>query len=310
MAIPKTAQMQARFRRSAFGFRSARDGFHALLLAYGVTVGDGVLLPSFIGWSAREGSGVYDPVTSIGADAVFYRMDENLLIDAEDVQRKIRERRPRVFVLIHYFGYPDPNAAVLAAYARKHGVLVLEDEAHAMLFDVVGGVCGRAGDAVAFSLHKILPFCNGGVLLLNQSICDDVRVQMEASRQLSDLLPFWEYDLHSIASVRRRNAEQLITALAVLADRVKPLFPSLPPGIVPQTLPVIVQRKNRDQLYFEMNAAGFGVVSLYHTLIDRVNAQEFPESHALASRIMNLPVHQDAEPEQLTAMIDKLRELA
>jgi dTDP-4-amino-4,6-dideoxygalactose transaminase len=59
-----------------------------------------------------------------------------------------------------------------------------------------------------------------------------------------------------------------------------------------------------------MNDAAFGVVSLYHTLIDSIDPEEFPESYALASRIMNLPVHQDAEPEQLTAMIDKLRELA
>ena len=79
---------------------------------------------------------------------------------------------------------------------------------------------------------------------------------------------------------------------------------------MPQTLPVVIQQKNRNDLYFEMNSAGFGVVSLYHTLINIIGSQEFSESHSLASRIMNLPVHQDAEPEQLTAMVNKLRELA
>ena len=307
--ITKTAQVQACFRRSVIGFRSARDAFRVLLTACGITTGDSILLPSFIGWSAREGSGVYDPVASIGAESIFYRMNENLSIDADDVQCKIRMRKPRVLVLIHYFGYPDPNAAALAAYAHKHGVLVLEDEAHAMLSDLVGGACGRTGDAVIFSLHKMLPFREGGVLLLNPSIADGVRMQLAEREPQGELLSFWEYDLHCIATIRRRNAEQLIAALSPLAGRVNLLFPSLPPGVVPQTLPVIIQRKNRDELYFEMNAAGFGVVSLYHTLIDRVNAKEFPESHALASRIMNLPVHQDAKPEQLAAMIDKLREL-
>lgn len=308
--IAKKAEIQTHFRRSAFGFSSAREGFRYLMSAYGVTSGNTVLLPSFIGWSAREGSGVYDPVASICAEPVFYRMHENLLIDAEDVQRKIRERKPNVLVLIHYFGYPDPNAARLAAYARERGVLVLEDEAHAMLSDVVGGVSGRSGDAVIFSLHKMLPFCEGGVLLLNQSIPQGVRTQIETSTDRSELLPFWEYDVYSIALARRRNAEYLINGLAGLAGRVGLLFPGFPPGVVPQTLPVIIQKKNRDELYFEMNAAGFGVVSLYHTLIDSVNEREFPESHALASRIMNLPVHQDVKPEQLTAMLDKLRELA
>jgi dTDP-4-amino-4,6-dideoxygalactose transaminase len=160
--ITKTAQVQACFRRSVIGFRSARDAFRVLLTACGITTGDSILLPSFIGWSAREGSGVYDPVASIGAESIFYRMNENLSIDADDVQCKIRMRKPRVLVLIHYFGYPDPNAAALAAYAHKHGVLVLEDEAHAMLSDLVGGACGRTGDAVIFSLHKMLPFREGG----------------------------------------------------------------------------------------------------------------------------------------------------
>ena len=308
--IAKTAKAQTRFRRSTFGFKSARDAFRSLLSAWDVTSDDSILLPSFIGWSVREGSGVFDPVASIGAEPIFYRMNENLFIDVEDVQRKIRERSPRVLVLIHYFGYPDPNAVALAAYAREHGVLVLEDEAHAMLSDLVGGACGRAGDAVIFSLHKMLPFSEGGVLLLNPSISDNVRMRIAGRESHGDLLSFWEYDLHSIATVRRRNAEQLIAALPLLAGRVNLLFPSLPSGVVPQTLPVVIQQKNRNDLYFEMNSAGFGVVSLYHTLISIIGTQEFPESHALASRIMNLPVHQDAEPEQLTAMVNKLRELA
>ena len=308
--IAKTAQMEARFRRSAFGFKSARDAFRSLLSAWNVTAEDSILLPSFIGWSAREGSGVFDPIASIGAKPIFYRMDENLLIDAADVQCKIRERLPRVLVLIHYFGYPDPNSEALAAYGRKHGVIVLEDEAHAMLSDLVGGVCGRAGDSAIFSLHKVLPFHEGGLLLLNSSASDSVRKKLAEDEHPGELLSFWEYDLHCIAAVRRRNAEQLIAALPALEGRVSLLFPSLPPGVVPQTLPVVIQQKNRDDLYFEMNSAGFGVVSLYHTLIGDIGAQEFPESHLLASHIMNLPVHQDVEPQQLEAMVHKLGDLA
>jgi dTDP-4-amino-4,6-dideoxygalactose transaminase len=308
--IAKIAQKRAGFHRSAFGFHSARDAFRSLLFASGVTNRDSILLPSFIGWSAREGSGVYDPVASIGAKAIFYRMNENLFIDVDDAKRKIIELRPRVLVLIHYFGYPDPNSEELAAFGRKLGVIVLEDEAHAMLSDLVGGVCGRAGDSAIFSLHKILPFPDGGVLLLNTSASDSVRIKLAEDDRHRELLSFWEYDLHRIAAIRRRNTEQLIAALSELEGRVSLLFPSLPPGVVPQTLPVVIQEKNRDELYLEMNSAGFGVVTLYHTLIGDIGAQEFPESHLLASRIMNLPVHQDVQPQQLEAMVHKLRELA
>jgi dTDP-4-amino-4,6-dideoxygalactose transaminase len=309
LSIPKSAQTPAHFRRSAFGFRSAREGFHSLLSAWDITAADSILLPSFIGWSAREGSGVLDPIAHIGAEPIFYRMTRDLSIDAYDVQRKIRERQPRVLVLIHYFGYPDPNTAALAEYAREHGVLVVEDEAHAMLSDLVGGICGRAGDAVVFSLHKILPFREGGVLLLNPSIADSVRTRLEKREAPLEPLPFWEYDLHRIADLRRRNATQLMAALPGLANGVQLLFPNLPPGVVPQTLPVVIRSKNRNNLYVELNDAGVGVVSLYHTLIDSISASEFPESHVLASCIMNLPVHQDVEPCQLDAMVGKLQEL-
>jgi dTDP-4-amino-4,6-dideoxygalactose transaminase len=309
LTIAKAAQVQACSRRPVVGFRRARDAFQSFLAACEIGAGDTVLLPAFVGWSARESSGVFDPVESIGAKPIFYRLNQNLLIDVEDVQYKIREHAPKIFVLIHYFGYPDPNASALAGFARNHGVIVVEDEAHAMLSDLIGGVCGRAGDASIFSLHKMLPFCEGGALLLNSSVRSSVRTQLEKNAPHSMPLPFWEYDLHSISAIRRQNGEQLIAALAPLAGRVNLLFPTLPMGVVPQTLPVVIQHKNRDELYFSMNDAGFGVVSLYHTLIDSIDAHAFPESYALASRIMNLPVHQDIQPQQLTAMVDKLRQL-
>lgn len=55
-----------------------------------------------------------------------------------------------------------------------------------------------------------------------------------------------------------------------------------------------------------MNEAGFGVVSLYHTMIDAISDRDFPDSHRLARTIFNLPVHPDATPAALAAMVDRL----
>ena len=52
---------------------------------------------------------------------------------------------------------------------------------------------------------------------------------------------------------------------------------------------MIVREANRDELYERMNAAGFGVVSLYHTLIEQIPRDEFPESFELSRTILNLP---------------------
>jgi dTDP-4-amino-4,6-dideoxygalactose transaminase len=90
------------------------------------------------------------------------------------------------------------------------------------------------------------------------------------------------------------------------AGALVPLSPELPLGVVPQSFPVVLCEASRDEVYQQMNDTGFGVVSLYHTLINAISPDAFPDSHWLARRILNLPVHQDATPEALEAMVTKL----
>ncbi len=40
------------------------------------------------------------------------------------------------------------------------------------------------------------------------------------------------------------------------------------------------------------------MVSLYHTLVSAIG-EEFPVSHLLAGRILNLPVHQDVDDDDI-----------
>jgi dTDP-4-amino-4,6-dideoxygalactose transaminase len=100
-----------------------------------------------------------------------------------------------------------------------------------------------------------------------------------------------------------------LNLLVPLYDWLTPLFPQIREGIVPQTLPVIVSQSSRDALYFEMNRRGFGVVSLYHTLIQQIREVEYPDSYWLSRRILNLPVHQDIQPGDLEAMVNQLAQL-
>jgi hypothetical protein len=55
-----------------------------------------------------------------------------------------------------------------------------------------------------------------------------------------------------------------------------------------------------------MNSKGYGVVTLYHTLIDQISCEEHPQAHALARSILNLPVHQDADPDKMRLLADEL----
>ncbi len=309
-SISKKASDSAAMRRPLIDFPNARTAFKALLHAMDLSAEDEVLLPAYIGWSKNEGSGVFDPVSEIGVRFRFYRLMRDLSIDLDDLRAQLRTGRPRLVVFIHYFGWPDIHLAEAITLAREQGALVLEDEAHALYSDWISGICGRLGDAAIFSLHKVLPFNTGGWLALNQSLASSISELLRQSAY-HEPLPYnpWDYDWHAIAMTRRQHALKWLDLIQPLTGCIDPLYPSLRDGVIPQTLPVIVSRYSRDDLYFQMNEQGFGVVSLYHTLIDEIRADAYPDSQWLAKHIMNLPVHQDIAAGSLEVMAALLRRI-
>lgn len=294
-AIAKLATSRAPGR--AFEFHpNARAALRHYLRECRLERGETILLPSYIGWSPREGSGIFDPIRELELDYAFYRLDDYLRIDLDSLRQMISCATPRLLLLVHYFGHVDPSYAGVMALARNAGLRVIEDEAHAMLTDLVGGACGRLGDVCLYSLHKLLPISGGGMLVRNHA------------NESADGGILWRHDLGGISVTRRRNARRCYELLGGMREDVEPLWGHAAEGETPQTLPVRLLRANRDAVYHDMNRAGFGVVSLYHTLIEPIAKNAFPESHCLASRILNLPVHQDIVPEQIDAMVERLKQ--
>jgi dTDP-4-amino-4,6-dideoxygalactose transaminase len=300
--IAKTAQNSFNYVRRIIPFQSAREAFGAILKALDIAPGK-VLLPAYIGWSPREGSGVFDPIAALHLDYGFYALDERLRIDIDSLRTEIQTGCIRVLVIIHYFGYVDPSYEEAVRIAREHGVFVLEDEAHAMLSDVVGGICGRLGDACIYSFHKMLPVESGGAAIVNDPespLLETLAADPEC------VLPLAAFDLNRIADKRRANSVVLDKLVRELAPGITPLFGAPGCGEFPQSYPVMIRNGSRDRLYHEMNAAGFGVVSLYHTLISRISAECFPAAVEISRHILNLPVHQDASEDALEAMVHEL----
>jgi dTDP-4-amino-4,6-dideoxygalactose transaminase len=300
--ITKSAENSFNYARRIVPFQTARKAFGAILNALEISRGK-VLLPAYIGWSPREGSGVFDPIASLHLDYGFYALDERLRIDIEWLRTELQSGCIRVLVIIHYFGYVDPAYAEAVKIAKEHDVYVLEDEAHAMLSDIVGGICGRLGDACIYSFHKILPVESGGAAIINdpgsplaQSLVADPDCELTLSN----------FDLKCVADRRRANGLTLDRLVRELAPEIAPLFGA--PGCCefPQSYPVMIPNDSRDRLYHEMNAAGFGVVSLYHTLIPQISSECFPAATKVSRHILNLPVHQDTSEKELGSMVREL----
>ncbi len=229
MFVPKKPVRAENGLRSLFCFRSARQAFRAYLEATGFSQHGKVLLPAYVGWSSREGSGVFDPVRESGANWSFYPVGEDLSVDLGALPNLISGDDPCLLVIIHYFGYPSAGSSRAARLVHDRGGLVLEDQAHSLLSDWIGGVTGRLGDASVFSFHKLFPVEWGGGLSLSNIGTETLRERLSTS-PLRTELPFdpLSYDLKRISEAQRANAVELARRLEPLSDHLRPLFPALP----------------------------------------------------------------------------------
>jgi dTDP-4-amino-4,6-dideoxygalactose transaminase len=297
--ISKLAIDNTRFSRKFFMYNRARDGFSALLKSLDFNNQESVLLPAYIGWSPREGSGVFDPVLENKIKYTFYAMDESLNIDLNSLKHAFDNNEIKLFVIIHYFGYVDPCYDKAIAMARDYGVTVLEDEAHSFFTNFIGGISGRKGDASIFSLHKMFPISTGGMLTLNDSETNFISNVVDIN------FPF-DFDFYTMSRKRIDNSIRLAELLRPHSSKVTIMKPVLKNGEIPQTFPILINTVSRDKLYESMNDSGFGVVSLYHTMIENITDNSYPKSHFVANRILNLPVHQDVESSQINEMVSEL----
>lgn len=299
--IGKAASNTANFIRPTLFYGSAREGFTDALRALLPADRKAVLLPAFIGQSPREGSGVFDPIREVNAQPFFYPLNLDLTVNISWLEEALANYRPAVMVLIHYFGHTDPNVARVAELARKYGALLVEDLAHGFFSAFEGLEAGRHGDLCLFSLHKMFPMQVGGMVRYKSA--ELITDQSGTSPDLAaGILGF---DWSAISTQRRANFASINFELKqskMFENEFELLRPGLIGRDVPQTLPVRIRDADRDHVYHAMNADGFGMTSLYHTMIDEIR-EDFPEMTGVSRSIINFPVHQDMIPGQAEAIV-------
>ncbi|CUA87462.1 dTDP-4-amino-4,6-dideoxygalactose transaminase [Chelatococcus sambhunathii] len=135
---------------------SCTAALHLILLAAGIGPGDEVLVPSLT-FAATANSVMY-----VGAKPVFVdieSLDVPLISPARAEQ--LCSARTRAVILVHYAGALADRAA-WRALANRHGLLLVEDSAHAVGVEGPGTI----GDAAAFSFYgnKNMTTGEGGVV--------------------------------------------------------------------------------------------------------------------------------------------------
>lgn len=307
MIIEKTAICEDNYRINEYYYESAREGMFDLLSNM-VKAGmiNTILLPGYIGWSPKEGSGIFDPINKLtGLSVHYYKVTSALEIDMVDLANRISGLIQGKFavLIVNYFGFVNSNINDINHLIKSNGGWIVEDNAHGFFTYQYRTVdyC----DATFFSLHKMFPFQHGGSLIIKNSQLRQLSFSGD-SVQASDFIP-WNYDIRSISNKRRENYKIIEEVIAREDSEgyFAPLKKTLGDN-VPQTFPIYIYKGNRDKIYELMNEAGYGVVSLYHTLIEPLRTPEYQISYDVSRHIMNLPVHQDVDSNKYPDMIRHL----
>ena len=160
------------------------SGGYALTIALraaGVVAGDPVLTNAF------TLAPVPGAIAAAGATPVLVEATEDLVIDRDDLERKLKESRARTLLLSNMRGHLADMDAIVAL-AERHGVTLIEDCAHTMGATWNGRKSGSFGLAGCFSTqtYKHLNSGEGGLLTSDDEAFMARAVMMSGSYMFYD----------------------------------------------------------------------------------------------------------------------------
>ncbi len=153
--------------RYSLGVTSGSSALKVSLTALDVGPGDEVIVPAFTFIAT------YEAVLEVGAIPVAADIDETLNLDPEDVERKLTSYTKCV-IPVHMCGAPAKVDRIVAA-AKRHNLLVLEDNAQGCGASFRGKKLGTFGDMGIFSFdyYKTVTTGEGGMVLTDSKALYD-----------------------------------------------------------------------------------------------------------------------------------------
>jgi len=195
---------------------SATAGLHLALEALGIGPGDEVITTTHTFTATAE------VVRYLGADVVLVDIDPATLnIDPAAVEAAITPRT-RAIMPVHYAGLAADMPAILAI-ARRHGLKVVEDAAHALPTTSAGQWVGTLdSDATVFSFYanKTITTGEGGMLVTrNAALAQRAKtmrlhgMNRDAFDRFTAKVPSWYYEV--VAPGFKYNLTDIAAALGI-----------------------------------------------------------------------------------------------
>jgi len=209
----------------AVAVSSATAGLHLAAEACGIGPGDEVIVPTLT--FTATGS----VVRYLGAEVVLVDVEKgNLTIDLDHAARRLTPKC-KAIMPVHFGGLPCDMEKVLA-FARRHGLKVIEDAAHALPARSGSCMIGSCeSDACVFSFYATKPITTGegGMIVTRDSqIAERARamrshgLNRDAFDRFRKVGASWSYDV--VAPGFKYNLTDVAAAVGIVQlDRVRGL---------------------------------------------------------------------------------------
>jgi len=317
--------------RYAVAVSSATAGLHIAMLAAGLGPGDEEITTP-ITFVASSNAALY-----AGADVRFADIDEETAnIDPEAIAEKISSAT-KVIVPVHFAGQSCDMEAV-SAIAKKHGITVIEDAAHAIgsLYrgEKVGSCC--YSDMTVFSFHpvKTVTSGEGGMVTTNsKDLYDRLRAfRAHGIYKDGDMTGTWEYEMRELGYNYRMTDIQAALGLSQLG-RLEEFkrkrrhivdyynkYLGLPHLIEKEysdacfhLYPVLVE--NRRDFYFKAKAAGLNLqvhyipvhLQPYYAKKFGYKKGDFPKAEEYYEHCISLPLYYDLTDDDLAEIVKRIK---
>lgn len=298
--------------------------------------GDEVLVPSFTFVST------YQAITGAGCIPVSCEIDPlTLTLDLKDAERRLTPKTK--LILPVYYAGNVVMADEYQAFAKKHGLRIVEDAAHAFGSTLKGRKIGSFGDVICFSFDGIKNITSGegGAIftsdpetidavsdarLLGVSKDSEKRYKGERSWVFDVVAQGYRYHMSNIfAAIGRVQLSRLDKEFAPKRQYIVKKYTSLLSHnknvrliqmnydeIVPHIFPILVLNGKREQLkqLFNDNDIQFGIQYFpNHLLTYFRSGYSLPVTEKIYDEVFSIPLHPqltDADIELICSLINSL----
>ena len=197
---PKTKRFEQEFKAylgapGALALSSCTAALHTALVVHGIGPGDEVIT------TPMTFTATVAVIEHVGAKPVLVDIEPDTMnIDPALVRAAVTERT-RAVIAVHYGGHPC-ELDELHAICNEHGLLLIEDAAHAIPARYKGRLIGSGDNPVAFSFYatKNLTTAEGGMLtgspeLIDKGIVVSLHGMDRDAWKRNDKSGSWRYDI-------------------------------------------------------------------------------------------------------------------